>query len=82
MPSPDVFVIDTARWKAAIAQNGYPQQSPQLVVEVISRSNTNKHVNRKVALYFKNGARAVWIVHPVNRPSESFTLKAPSKLSA
>ncbi|HWF48591.1 MAG TPA: Uma2 family endonuclease [Bryobacteraceae bacterium] len=64
MPSPDVFVIDAERWRAAIAQNGYPQQSPQLVVEVISRSNTKKHVNRKAALYLKNGASAVWIVYP------------------
>jgi Uma2 family endonuclease len=72
MPSPDVFVIDTARWKAAIAQNGYPQQSPQLVVEVISRSNTNKHVNRKVSLYLKNGAQAVWIVHPIKKTVQVF----------
>ena len=72
MPSPDVFVIDTQRWKAAIAQNGYPQQSPQLVVEVISRSNTNKHVNRKVALYLKNEALAVWIVHPINKTVQVF----------
>jgi Uma2 family endonuclease len=63
MPSPDVFVMDAERWWAAIAQDGYPQQSPQLVVEVISRSNIKKNVNRKVTLYLKNGGCAVWIVY-------------------
>jgi Uma2 family endonuclease len=67
MPSPDVFVIDTERWKLAIALDGYPQQSPQLVVEVISRSNTRKHVKKKTALYLKNGATAVWIVYPLKK---------------
>ena len=49
---------------AAIAQDGYPQQSPQLVVEVISRSSIKKNVNRKATLYLKNGGCAVWIVYP------------------
>jgi len=61
MPSPDVFVIDKARWLAAITEDGYPLQSPQLAVEVISRSNTKKNVSRKAALY---GASAVSIVYP------------------
>jgi len=64
MPSPDVFVIDKARWLAAITEDGYPLQSPQLAVEVISRSNTRKNVTRKAALYLKNGALAVWIIYP------------------
>lgn len=25
MPSPDIFVIDIKRWKAALEANGYPQ---------------------------------------------------------
>jgi hypothetical protein len=67
MPSPDVFGIDADRWCAAITEDGYPQQSPQLVVEVISRSNTTKNVDRKTALYLKNGASEVWIVYPNKR---------------
>ena len=67
MPSPDVFVIDAMRWKEAIAQNGHPQQGPQLAVEVISRSNRRRNVARKTALYLKNGAAAVWIVYPTRQ---------------
>ncbi len=73
MPSPDIFVIDIKRWKAALEANGYPQQSPQLVVEVISQANRKKNVARKTSLYLKNGASAVWVVYPNRRRVRVFS---------
>ncbi len=35
--------------------------APEICVEVLSESNTNQEINTKKSLYFKNGAREVWI---------------------
>ncbi len=64
MPSPDIFVIDRERWNKAKRENTYPAGSPQLAVEVVSPSNSQAHIRRKVELYLKNGSLAVWVVYP------------------
>jgi Uma2 family endonuclease len=67
MPSPDVFVIDRHRWTEARAANTYPSGSPQLAVEIMSPSNTQPQIRRKMELYLRNGAAAVWVVYPKKR---------------
>ena len=39
--------------------NPYPE-SPEVVVEVKSPSNSEKAMNWKAAMYFESGAREVW----------------------
>jgi Uma2 family endonuclease len=73
MPSPDVFVIDKVRWKAAIVSDGYPQGSPQLAIEVVSPSNRKANIRKKVMLYLANGALAVWVVFPKKQMVEVWT---------
>ncbi|MBV9499493.1 MAG: Uma2 family endonuclease [Acidobacteriaceae bacterium] len=64
-PRPDVFVIDRARWIAADEHGGYPQGSPQLVVEVRSESNTWPELQKKKDLFLRDAhCLAVWIVDP------------------
>ena len=70
MPRPDVFVIDRAAWITALKANQYPEVSPVLVVEVISRSNTKKAIRSKVDLYLRNGTAAVWLAYPKRRKIE------------
>ena len=67
MPSPDVFIIDKARWNRACETDTYPEGSPQLPVEVYSPSNRPGVLRRKVELYLKNGAWAVWVVYIKSR---------------
>ncbi|HEX8148127.1 MAG TPA: Uma2 family endonuclease [Pyrinomonadaceae bacterium] len=38
--------------------------APDLAVEVMSPSNTAREMEKKVALYFAAGARAVWVFNP------------------
>jgi Uma2 family endonuclease len=38
--------------------------APDLAVEVMSPSNTTREMEKKVALYFGAGARAVWVFNP------------------
>ena len=62
---PDVSFISHAR----LANSGFPDEaapasSPDLAVEIISRSNTRQEMDRKLKEYFEAGARAVWYVYP------------------
>jgi Uma2 family endonuclease len=41
--------------------------APELAVEVISKGNTVKEMDRKLQEYFAAGAGAVWMVYPKNR---------------
>ena len=51
---------------------------PNLVVEVLSESNTAKEMKRKLREYFKAGVELVWHVDPRDRVVEVYT--APDKL--
>jgi Uma2 family endonuclease len=73
MPSPDVFVIDRAAWIAARETNQYPDVSPVLAVEVVSRANTKKAIKNMVDLYLRNGTAAVWVVYPKRRQIQAHT---------
>jgi Uma2 family endonuclease len=79
MPSPDVFVIDKTRWTNARDNDTYPEGSPQLPVEVYSPANRPGILRRKIGLYLKNGALAVWVVYPKSR---TITVHEQSDLTA
>jgi Uma2 family endonuclease len=62
-PRPDVFVIDRKRWVAADEHDGFPQGSPQLVVEVKSKSNSWPELLAKKDLFLSDPqCLAVWLV--------------------
>jgi Uma2 family endonuclease len=44
-----------------------PHLAPDLVVEVLSKSNTKGEMNRKLREYFEAGVQLVWIVDPRKR---------------
>jgi Uma2 family endonuclease len=46
---------------------------PDLVVEVISRSNTRKEMEAKLAEYFVKGVQQVWFVRPRTRVVDVYT---------
>jgi len=41
--------------------------SPVLAIEIISNEKTADKVDRKIALYFQDGAEQVWVVYPESR---------------
>jgi Uma2 family endonuclease len=47
--------------------------APDLVVEILSPSNTKKEMDDKLREYFKAGVRLVWYVDPDKRSAEVFT---------
>ena len=52
------------RVEATGTLKGYRQGAPDLVVEVLSPSDTMKKVEAKVAQWLEAGARMVWVVSP------------------
>ena len=68
---------DAALVVAARLPNGVPhgvfEGAPDLAVEVLSPSNTAVEMQRKLAEYFRHGARQVWLVDPETRAVTAYT---------
>ncbi len=63
---PDVTYISRNRFPSREDANN-PKVcpvSPDLVVEVLSESNTRKEIEKKQIEYFETGVRLVWIINP------------------
>ena len=77
-PRPDVFVMKRDRWNSAKESAlGYPQGVPELVIEVMSASNTDEEMEEKRNLYFSDPrCAALWIVKPDTKTVSIFTPKA------
>jgi Uma2 family endonuclease len=56
-----------------VSPETYPHLSPALAVEVLSRSNTRREMQRKRKEYFLGGTRLVWIIDPRKRTVEVWT---------
>ncbi|MGL4553238.1 MAG: Uma2 family endonuclease [Gemmataceae bacterium] len=63
---PDLMFFDESRalgtlnWKHA-------RQIPQLVIEVVSPTDTTNKINRRIGEYLRRGVPLVWIVDPADR---------------
>jgi Uma2 family endonuclease len=65
---PDVAVILWSKLPdRQIPTEPIPNLSPDLAVEVVSKSNTTAEMKRKIGEYFAAGTQVVWIVDPLNR---------------
>lgn len=71
---PDVCVV---RWKrfpcGKVPEKPIPALAPDLAVEFLSRSNTQREMRRKLRDYFQSGVRLVWYIDPETRTAEIFT---------
>jgi Uma2 family endonuclease len=59
-----------------------PHLAPDLVVEVLSKSNTKGEMSRKLREYFEAGVRLVWMVEPKKRSVRVHTAVDQSVLFA
>jgi Uma2 family endonuclease len=73
---PDVAFVSWERFsKSDQERAAIPTISPDLVVEVLSKSNTRKEMERKLDEYFKAGVRLVWYVDPKSRTVRVYTAR-------
>jgi Uma2 family endonuclease len=77
--APDVCVVSRARLSSVARVF---QGSPELAIEVVSPSDTAKHLERKVDAYLQGGAKSVWIVFPEARSVTVHTAESVRKLKA
>lgn len=62
---PDVAYYSIERVPAL--PQGYFEVSPDLVVEVISPSDSASYVQKKVVQYLEAGVQLIWVVYPASR---------------
>ena len=67
---PDVSVVKRSRLSG---EKRIVQGAPDIAIEVVSPSDTAKHLKRKVDAYLEGGAKSVWIVFPEVRSVMIYT---------
>lgn len=71
---PDVSIICWERFPGGVLpKEPIPAVAPDLAVEVLSPSNTEKEIERKLRDYFQSGVRLVWCIDPQTRTADVFT---------
>ena len=71
---PDVSFISRSRLPGGKPPRGpMPSIPPNLAVEVLSKSNTDREMSRKLEDYFEAGVELVWFVDAVTRTIRVFT---------
>jgi Uma2 family endonuclease len=78
---PDVaFIVAAKLANNALRQHAVARLGPDLAVEVLSESNTEREMERKLSDYFASGAQLVWIVDPSDQTLRAFTAKTEATL--
>lgn len=71
---PDVCFIRWERFPGGqLPQAPIPAVAPDLAVEVLSPSNTEGEMQRKLRDYFAAGVRLVWYIDPATRTARAYT---------
>jgi Uma2 family endonuclease len=76
---PDVSVVTR---EPELPEGRIMRGSPCLAIEVVSPSDTAKHLERKVDAYLQGGAKSVWIVFPEARSATVHTRESVRELKA
>ncbi|MGQ9872275.1 Uma2 family endonuclease [Leptodesmis sp.] len=63
--SPDISFFAKERLQGMTElPTGFLEGAPDLAVEVLSPGNTVEEIDEKIAEYFQNGTRLVWVISP------------------
>ena len=76
---PDVSFVSYDRLPGRKAPRApIPALAPDLAVEVLSKGNTAREMQRKVTEYFAAGSREVWLIDPKTRTAKVFRSQTES----
>ena len=71
---PDVSFISWNRWpKEKLPRGGIPALIPDLVIEVLSKSNAPAEMDTKLDRYFHSGVRLVWYIDPGTQTAKAYS---------
>jgi Uma2 family endonuclease len=76
--APDVAFVSAAR-QEQLVQEGYNPIAPDLAVEVVSPSDQQPEIRRKLAIYAEGGV-LVWLVYPKQRRVEVYAPDQPVEI--
>lgn len=80
---PDVCFISWDRFpNRQLPAEPIPSLAPDLAIEVLSASNTEGEMQRKLHDYFAAGVRLVWYIDPATRSARSYTAESQSVVVA
>ena len=72
--APDVSFFSWDRLPGGkVPEEPVPAVAPDLAVEILSKSNTRKEMDRKVGEYFASGVRLVWLIDPKKKTVQVYT---------
>jgi Uma2 family endonuclease len=66
---PDVAVVNLSSLRSS---RRIFEGAPEIAIEVVSPTDTAKHVKQQVHAYLKGGAKSVWVVYPEERSIEIY----------
>ena len=69
---PDVAFFSIAKAPLGARVTGYSEVAPDLVVEIVSPSDSRREVHDKAHMWLSHGVRLVWVVHPETRTVEVY----------
>jgi Uma2 family endonuclease len=77
---PDLAFVSVERWplKRRVPKTEAWDVIPELIVEVISKSNTADGVLKKIDEYFEAGVSIVWVVYPVTE--KVYVYESPTRV--
>jgi len=78
--APDLAFVARGRITADMDQTRYLDLAPDLVVEVVSPSDSAADINAKVLEYLDAGVRLIWIVYPETETVAVYRPEATSRL--
>jgi len=71
---PDVSFVSWGKCPGhVVPDDPVPTLFPDLAVEVLSRRNTKKEMERKLREYFESGVRLVWFIDPDTRTAKVYS---------
>jgi Uma2 family endonuclease len=80
---PDVSFLSWDRFPdRQLPQERIPAVAPDLAIEVLSKDNTPREMQRKLQEYFSAGVRLVWYIDPATRTARAYTAPDQSVLVA
>ena len=64
---PDIAFTSVEKLPLDAWNTGYAEMVPDLVVEIVSPSDSRREVHDKAHMWLSHGVRLVWVVHPETR---------------
>ena len=75
--APDVAFVSSGRVPTGAKPKGFSDLVPDLVIEVVSPSDTRRSAHDKALMWNQNGVHLVWVVHPVLRTVDVYVAGGP-----